>query len=61
MPTPCARGADRSVDGADETGGGAGEVVDVPGIEGNGAIVYNDEPRCKVQNGYLYRSRYPVG
>jgi hypothetical protein len=28
-------------------------LVDVPDIGGNGAIVYNDEPRRKVQNGYL--------
>lgn len=38
-------------------------MVDGPDIEGNGAIVSNDEPRRKVQNEYLdqlsYRCRSP--
>jgi hypothetical protein len=50
-PTPCARGAGSGVT-PDEAGGAEG-VVDEPDIEGNEAIVSNDEHRCKVQKGYL--------
>jgi hypothetical protein len=62
MPTPCARGVDRSGEAADEADTGAEGVVDGPDIDGNGAIVHNGEPRRKmekVQNGYLDRTVVP--